>query len=334
MIKEVNSFPFQPEGDSKSLHFPIYFFDAYQQFIKSKSNQKIILLHQESLNAYAVFKIRHSKFWKFAQLTHAPLCNGLKLSVANEAIFFNDAIAYLKNNLKIDKIEQGDVLGYTNYKPSNSKFCEYGTYQLNLQNQNPESVLSNFNSKFARDVRHADKLGLEFKTGTEYLDDFYKVYQQTSKHTGMYTDSLDYFTSAIAIFTDKHCAFSVAYENNEPIGGLFMLKTPYKVCITHTGTNRNSKVHGAIRWLHYKNILESIYQNTKYYDFMGVRVNSKNNKLKGVFDFKKGFGGELDKGFLWKLPLRKMHLVPYNTYTKIRALINSTKHIDIIDQEN
>ena len=149
----------------------------------------------------------------------------------------------------------------------------------------------------------------------------------------MYTDSLDYFTSAVSIFTEKHCAFSVAYENNEPIGALFMLKTPFKVGITHTGTNRNSKVHGAIRWLHYKNMLEALKEHTKHYDFMGVRINSKNNKLQGVFDFKKGFGGELDKGFLWKKSLRTIHLIPYNLYTNLRRTISSTKFTDIIDQE-
>ena len=264
---------------------------------------------------------------------HAPLLHGKKLTTEKENLFFEHAIQYLRIELNVDKIEQGDVLGFTKYKPNNAPSCKYGTYQLNLKNQTPESLLKNFNAKYARDVRNAEKHNLYIKSGIELIEDFYSVYQLTSKHTGMYTDTKGFFQNAVTHFGAKNCSFVVAYEGETPIGAFFTLKTPYKWCITHTGTNRNSNIHGAIRWLHYQNILFALEQNVHYYDFMGVRINSNNQKLKGVFDFKKGFGGELDEGYLWKLTLRPFHIMPYYIMHKIKNILSGNKFTDIIDQE-
>ncbi|MBT8196158.1 MAG: aminoacyltransferase, partial [Bacteroidia bacterium] len=245
MIKVIPAFQYNLSNDVHSSEFPVYYFESYSEFIKKTQGKDIILLHHTELNATAVFRIRKNQFWNFAQLIHAPLKFEKKLSVEEEAIYFKDAIAYLRDIFKIDKIEQGDVLGFTKFKPNNALHSKYGSYQIDL-NQTPENILSNFNPKFARDVRHAEKQELTFKTGLNLLDDFYSVYNLTSKHTGMYTDSKEYFRDAMSVYGEKHCDFAVAYDRTIPIGALFMLKTQYKVCITHTGTDRNSNIHGAI----------------------------------------------------------------------------------------
>jgi len=326
--------PFEQHNEGLLNNYPIYFFDVYSDLIQSYYNQKIVLIHHNKLNAFAPFKIRTAKYWKFAQLMHSPINDGNKLSYDDEKEFFNDCNSFLSKKLKIDKIEQGNVLGFTAYKPNNAAYCNYGTYQTNLINKNADSLLKQYDNKYARDIRHVEKQNVIFKTGPQQMNAFFEVYNLTAKHTGMYTDKLNYFKTANKILTEKHCTFSVAFDGNNPIGSLFSLHTPYKMCITHTGTNRNSKIHGAIRWLHHNNMLHAISNKTRYYDLMGVRINSKNKKLKGIFDFKKGFGGELLEGYLWKKILKPTHLLPYNAITNTKNLIQGNKFKDIIDQEN
>ena len=47
-------------------------------------------------------------------------------------------------------------------------------------------------------------------------------------------------------------------------------------------------------------------RGVKYYDFVGARINpDEGSKYEGIQRFKSRFGGELKKGYLWKMPLNK-----------------------------
>jgi len=66
------------------------------------------------------------------------------------------------------------------------------------------------------------------------------------------------------------------------------------------------------------------------YDLVGVRIGNNDPALEGVFRFKKGFGGELKKGFLWKTDINPLKAKMYDLLIKIKHPNN--KYKDIIDQ--
>jgi lipid II:glycine glycyltransferase (peptidoglycan interpeptide bridge formation enzyme) len=76
-------------------------------------------------------------------------------------------------------------------------------------------------------------------------------------------------------------------------------------------------------------------KGVKEYDFVGARLSDiTNTKLEGIQNFKKRFGSELVKGYLWKLDIDKTKCKTYDSLLKIKCKLKGTKFPkDIIDQE-
>ena len=85
------------------------------------------------------------------------------------------------------------------------------------------------------------------------------------------------------------------------------------------------------RWvelLHWKAIHQFQSMGVQRFDFQCVRVDpDKGSKQEGILSYKKGFGGRLVQGYLWKYPLRPLKGVAYPVAIKL------LKGGDIVDQE-
>jgi lipid II:glycine glycyltransferase (peptidoglycan interpeptide bridge formation enzyme) len=129
-----------------------------------------------------------------------------------------------------------------------------------------------------------------------------------------------------------HTDLGVVYDENGPIGGIYMLWSKYSALCTHAGSGGvESKLYGGMKHLHYAMMLRMKERGVKLYDLVGVRINSSNAALQGVFRFKKGFGGILREGYLWKTDLSPLPRI----YDLVLLLKNRGRkaHGDIIDQE-
>ena len=73
-------------------------------------------------------------------------------------------------------------------------------------------------------------------------------------------------------------------------------------------------------------------KGVKKYDFVGVRLKNNNPALEGIFRFKKGFGGELKEGYLWKIDILPLKAKAYDLMVKLKS--GNDKLTDIIDQVN
>ena len=69
------------------------------------------------------------------------------------------------------------------------------------------------------------------------------------------------------------------------------------------------------------------------YDFVGVRIDNQDPALEGIFRFKKGFGGDLKEGYLWKRDIKPIRAKLYDLLIRIRH-VNRPVYRDIIDQIN
>ena len=170
------------------------------------------------------------------------------------------------------------------------------------------------------------------KFGWSEFENFYNLYQQTTTRANIHCDAMDYFETIHRCVGDKHVDFGVVYDNNQPIGSIMMLFTKYAALCTHAGSGGESKLYGAMKMLHYEMMKRMKARGVLYYDLVGVRIGSSNESLEGVFRFKKGFGGELKQGFLWKMDIDSIKTKAYDLLIKLKGG-DAKQHLDIIDQE-
>ena len=71
----------------------------------------------------------------------------------------------------------------------------------------------------------------------------------------------------------------------------------------------------------------------KRYDLVGVRLKNNDPALEGIFRFKKGFGGDLKTGYLWKTDLNPLEAKLYDYLVRFKNR-NKKPAKDIIDQIN
>ena len=62
-------------------------------------------------------------------------------------------------------------------------------------------------------------------------------------------------------------------------------------------------------------------------------INSENEALEGIFRFKKGFGGELKEGYLWKIDIARVRTKVFDLMMRLRHM-NAGGVRDIIDEES
>ena len=123
----------------------------------------------------------------------------------------------------------------------------------------------------------------------------------------------------------------------------------YRVIDNRLGTNESFKhicdelhkngikvvldgVFNAMNLLHWSAMKLMKERGVKYYDFVGARINpDEGSKYEGIQRFKSRFGGELKKGYLWKMPLNKFK---YKLFCWLVAAKQGRNYCgDVIDQE-
>ncbi|MBL7922868.1 MAG: peptidoglycan bridge formation glycyltransferase FemA/FemB family protein, partial [Bacteroidia bacterium] len=208
----------------------------------------------------------------------------------------------------------------------------FGTYITDLSlYPDDDALLGTFDPKYKKAVQHSMKNGARVVFGKDCYDDFYKLYTHTTTRAGIFRDPPAFFEAQRRLLGDRHTETGVVYDGETAIGGIFMLYSRYAALCTHAGSGGESKLYGGMKYLHFEMMKRLRDAGVRYYDLVGVRIGSKNEALEGVFRFKKGFGGQLKEGFLWKADIAPLNVKLYNFIQKVR---NKKISGDIIDQES
>lgn len=319
-----------PAPDFIHQEWPVPFLKGYAILLNESEAVHVYLLCDANNNCVPI-RLRKSKIFKFGQLLFAPAKNGLPLEVEEEKIFFKKLLEFIKENNFCHRLQQPHPMGMTESHPDGSLWCNFGTYVNELQKGSDEDLLFTFDPKYRKAVQHSIKNGGRIEFGKNALDDFYTLYTTTTKRAGIYSESKSYFETALKNLPD-HTDIGVVYDENGPIGSVFTLWSGYHALCTHAGSGGESKLYGGMKHLHYAMMLRMKNRGVQWYDLVGVRINSDHPSLQGVFRFKKGFGGELKSGYLWKTDISKSSMFLFDTLLKIK---NKGKKADgdIIDQE-
>lgn len=309
---------------------PFQFLPELSTFYKEYSDEKVNIIFSEKLNAYMPIRQFSSHFVKFIQILHAPINHNTELNSEEQLVFFNEFIEFCQTSNLCQRIVQPHPYGILASTPKGSRFCEFGTYIIDLASQTIEEIFKQFHPKYQKAISHTERAGGVVKFGADVLDDFYKCYTHTMSKVGMCSENIQYFKSYYKYLGADHVTPGVVYDNENPVGGIFIVHTKYAALCTHAGSMGETKLYGSMKYLHYEMIKQMKSIGVEKYDLVGVRIGNNDPALEGVFRFKKGFGGVLKKGYLWKIDIDPLKTRVYDFLLKLRHPNNRFK--DIIDQ--
>ena len=312
---------------------PLQFLEGYSLFYQRYHNSEVKIFYSEKLDAYIPIRKFKLKVFKFGQVLHAPIRNNVELNAEEQQQFFEELIVFLKKEQEIERLIQPHPSGILKAVPQGAQSCPFGTYINHLDELNEEELLNSFDVKYRKAVNHAIKNGAVVKFGWEHFDEFYKLYVNTTTRAGIHCDPVSYFTTLKECLGDERLEIGVVYDQEQPIGGVLMLYSRFSALCTHAGTGGESKLYGGMKMLHYEMMKHLKAKKVRLYDLVGVRINSDNEALEGIFRFKKGFGGELKEGYLWKMDLARMSTKVFDLIMMLRDR-KSGKLRDIIDEES
>jgi hypothetical protein len=313
---------------------PIQFLHEFADFYDAHYNEKIFIVFSERLEAYLPFRVQNSKTFKLGQILHAPVDSNTfqELAPKDQLIFFNALIRFLKENNLCERLIQPHPYGILGALPPQTQSCEFGTYIIDLEIHSIDEIFDNFNPKYQKAIHHSQKNGAIVKFGWDVFDDFYETYLATMNRVHLSADYKNYFQRQYKILGEKHVSVGVVYDEGKPIGSVFFIHTNYAAYCTHAGSQGESKLYGAVKMLHFEMMKFLKEKGVKRYDLVGVRLKNKNPALEGIFRFKKGFGGELKTGYLWKKDINPVKAKLYDVLRNIKTDKELTR--DIIDQVN
>jgi len=311
--------------------WPIQFSKGYSDFYLQYYHKNVLILHHKILNAWIPIAVNKKMFIREAQLLCAPAYEGIELASSQQLLFFNDMIEKLFVSKIAHRIIQPHPAGILSAVPHNVRSIPFGTYIISLNNFNDkDDLLNSFDKKYKKAIQHSIKNGAIVKFGKETYQDFYSLYAATTTRAHIHKDPEEYFNNCRLYLGEGNTETAVVYDGEEPIGGVFITYNKHTAMCTHAGSSGHSKLYGGMKYLHLEMMDHLRLQGVLNYDLVGVRIGTNNEALEGLFRFKRGFGGVLKEGYLWKTDLADTPLKIYDLLQKLR---NKNVKDDIIDQE-
>lgn len=310
---------------------PLQFQKGFSLFYQNYMNSEVKILYSENLNAFIPVRYFKLKVFRFAQILHAPVINDMELEASMQQQFFEELVSFHREQQLCQRFIQPHPYGILKAVPAGAQSCPFGTYINQLDTMTDTELLHSFDPKYRKSVNHAEKNGAIIRFGRDQFSAFHDLYKQTTARAGIHCDPVAYFDALYKYLGQDNIEIGVVYDQEQPIGAILLLYTKYAALCTHAGSGGESKLYGGMKLLHYKMMQHLKAKGVKVYDLVGVRINSNNEALEGIFRFKKGFGGALKEGYLWKMDIAPVQTKVFDLMMKIRY---RTTMRDIIDEES
>jgi hypothetical protein len=251
---------------------------------------------------------------------------GGELDEREEKSFLNRAVEYLRST-EVDMIIPSNNTAIFRTYPDGASSAPYGTFVNDLR-QTEEVLFSKIRKTYRNNIRRAMKAGVQIKSGMEYRDVAYHLIAETLRRSGAdVVKSYEDFKRSVVGLGDYVKIFVAEHEG--VIQGC--LVSPFS---RHTAYNwycgsRPEPVLGSVHLLHWEAMRQFRALGVERFNFQGVRINpTEGSKQEGILNYKKGFGGEMVQGFMWKYSFRPIKSAAYS------VAMRWFKGGDIVDQEH
>jgi lipid II:glycine glycyltransferase (peptidoglycan interpeptide bridge formation enzyme) len=199
-------------------------------------------------------------------------------------------------------------------------------FQVPLAGKDPDAMLKGMNQLWRRNIKKAEKLGVEISLGTsEDLKAFHALYVETAKRDHFTPRPLPYFTKmAAALSNQPHgcCDFRLynAHHEGDLVASTIWIRVGGHSWYSYGASStakRDVRGSNAIQWRMMTDALES---GATVYDLRGITDTlDPDDPHVGLIQFKVGTGGEaVEYVGEWDLPLNKALYTAFDLYMRRR----------------
>ncbi|GAA1707770.1 peptidoglycan bridge formation glycyltransferase FemY [Kribbella yunnanensis] len=199
-------------------------------------------------------------------------------------------------------------------------------FQVPLADRGPDDLLKNMNQLWRRNIKKADKMGVEVtQGGPEDLKAFHQLYVETAERDHFTPRPLPYFEkmySAMATQPAGCCDFRVynAHHEGDLVASTIWIRVGGHSWYSYGASStakRDVRGSNAIQWRMMSDALES---GATVYDLRGITDTlDPNDPHVGLIQFKVGTGGEaVEYVGEWDLPLNKALYTAFDLYMRRR----------------
>lgn len=180
-------------------------------------------------------------------------------------------------------------------------------YALDLKGKTPEELMKDFKSNTRGHIRKAEKMGVTVRElKKDELKIFKDITESTGERRGFEDKPLKYYEEMYDLFVPRHEAlFLVAEADDIPLSAaMFMLYGDEVVYLFSGSDEKYMKDYNAqyeLQWYMIKYAAEKKYRRYNFYGIHGLPDDAQKD---GVYEFKKGFGGQVIEMIgTWELPI-------------------------------
>ena len=166
-------------------------------------------------------------------------------------------------------------------------------FQLDLLEQTEETLLEGFNQLWRRNLKKADKSGVQVRIGSRAdLARFHEVYVETAKRDGFTPRPLSYFERMWNAL-GKHLKLYMAEIDGRVAAATIWVRVGSHVWYSYgasTTADRDARPSNAIQW---QMMRDALAAGASVYDLRGISDTlDENDPLFGLLRFKLGTGGK------------------------------------------
>jgi len=221
------------------------------------------------------------------------------------------------------------AMGFTNFRGGDG----FETIQprfnsrLYFEDRSEEDILMSFTQGARRNVRIAQKHGVEIKVvDGEYLDEFVRLMQITGARDGFTVRSKSYFAGLLKSL-GEHARLYMAFHDGKALAGAITTVYAGKAAYLYGASDNESRNLMPTYLIQWEMIRRAAEMGCTVYDFQGVSGNfsEENNPLYGLYRFKKGFGTRVDElvgeyDYFYKPKTAKLIDIAIDAHEKLRKL--------------
>jgi hypothetical protein len=249
-----------------------------------------------------------------------------ELSLTGEKSFLNSAMQHFRS-IGADMVIPATTNTIFRTYPDGADAAPYGTYLVDLC-KSEESLWSALNSNHRRQIRLAQKNGVQIRHAREHLDTAHAIFLATFKRSDLPFMGIKAFRRMV-LGLGENVKILVAEIHGRVQGCMVVPFSRHSAYYVYGGSIADASP-GAMHLLHWEAIRMFRALGVASYDFVGVRINPKvGSKQEGLLTFKERFGGQLVQGYMWKRALSRPF--KYHLYGLAARIRNGG---DIVDQEH
>ena len=325
-----------PDSDRLIGNTPIFATQNYAGYIKELRNRDTVWFAQIKENSVSYLipiAINKKLIFRRGYFLTGVISFNTNNSLEEEKEFLDNVVNYIKKEKLCDWIQQGPNWALFNTFPTGSKAVKFGTYKIFLKDKTEDELFNSIKRNHRNNISNANKSEVRIKKGIEYLNDCRAIINETARKANLHSLSLTELNRLFFHFKDNLKIY-VSCLGDVPQSAAIFLSSEYCTYALYAGSI-NKAFRGSNALLDWETIKDAKNNNSRYFDFVGARINpAPGSKLEGIQNYKKRFGCDFVQGYLWKIVLSEGKFRVFNILLNFYFLIlNKKNKKDIIDEE-